>query len=82
MAKNEKIWRKIVKVKGNSLFPMDMLRYDRCYPLKGEDAQAMGLRDSERTVTLVFVGLHSNEQPTVDRWKSFGWTVTSVEDMD
>jgi len=84
MAKNEKVWRKIIKVSGNSLFPMDMLRYDRCYPKTGEDATALDfrMRSNQRTVTLVFVGLHAYEQPTVDRWKSFGWTVESVKDMD
>lgn len=64
-------------VRGRDLFPIDMLRYDSCWP-KSESQDSVsimvthGPRASreERTVTLI--GLR---EPTEARWKSFGWTV-------
>lgn len=67
-------------VKGRYPFPMDMLRYDSCWPSTGESVAAIHNSitrqgDREQTVTLLtdMVGI------TPDRWRSFGWTVTSQE---
>lgn len=64
-------------VSGNSRFPMDMLRYDKCWP--ADTTSALGIlrtaaEDEYETFTFVMhtwsVGI------TPDRWRSFGWTVT------
>lgn len=63
-------------VNGRGIFPLDMLRYDCCFPANGQSAFAIGENGSElRTVTLVrFAGTKSWE-PTNGRWASFGWGV-------
>ena len=75
-----KYWTKF-KVTGSSLFPLDMLRYDQCFPYTAEDASKIGgdLLADERTVTLAFY--HPRRLPTITtaRWKSFGWTVDENE---
>lgn len=63
------------KVRGVTAFPMDMLRYDACHPVRPEDVDAMFWKDEgqSRTVTL-----NSNRPPTVKRWASFGWKVVKL----
>ena len=67
--------RSFFRVTGSSTFPIDMLRYDRCWPATTEDAVAIGTslqRDRtrmERTIHLV--GLRP---PTIGRWQSFMWS--------
>ena len=67
-------------------FPMDMLRYDRCYPLTERDAQEIE-RCSTITATAwtrreIKIKLQSNDRsPTADRWDSRGWRVTRSEYM-
>lgn len=64
-------------VEGVFRFPLDMLRYDACYPYSTEDATKISETfnteiPSQRRV----IHLHSNiNPPTAARWKSFGWTV-------
>lgn len=66
------------KAAGGGEFPVDMLRYDRCYPRASEDAGRLCLgnldRKEKRTVELV-----SDQTPTAARWSSFGWTVSDVQ---
>ena len=67
------------KVKGVFHFPLDMLRYDCCFPNTQEDTGKIQcsldtLGGIEETVELEAY----NEKlwyPTVERWKSFGWEV-------
>ena len=67
-------------------FPLDMLRYDSCYPMSSVDVNRMILesqRDyTERgydNITLVHREHGSKKwRPTEDRWRSFGWRVTDV----
>lgn len=61
---------KTYKVRGAGDFPLDCLRYDSAYPDTQEDARVAQYEDSLRTVTLV-----SLNDPTPDRWQSFGWQV-------
>jgi hypothetical protein len=68
-------------VVGAGRFPFDMLRYDACWPVSGDDAAAIALntgemraRASRRAVRLSTVRRHT---PTLGRWSSFGWTVVS-----
>ena len=64
-------------------FPVDMLRYDACYPSTSEDASTISEslrreRDAEgnryRQVTLV-----GPRAPTVGRWQSFLWQIVPTE---
>jgi len=62
-------------------FPLDMLRYDGLHPRRSEDANRIddaGARRSDEVISLE--GYHDkNWKPEVERWKSFGWDVVSVE---
>lgn len=64
------------EVEGRGPFPLDMLRYDGCFPVRGEDATSIGLREPEcyeetRSVRLRTV----RPKLTEDRWRSFGWKI-------
>lgn len=66
------------KVEGTGNFPFDMLRYDQCWPKGSESASNLTLLNPigytvKRQVTLTGIKF-----PTIDRWKSFGWQVTST----
>lgn len=71
------------KVRGTGAFPVDMLRYDECYPTDSVSAGAIGMctenvraKDSKRTVSLATT--KRCPWPTTRRWESFGWSV--IED--
>lgn len=53
----------------HSMFPMDMLRYDRCWPASGAEAAKMIPCNDAVEITLHGLGC------TRDRWRSFGWEV-------
>lgn len=61
-------------VRGSGRFPIDMLRYDRCYPADGH----LGLDEGEpyevRLAQVHDRGLQKRWTP--QRWASFGWTLT------
>lgn len=57
-------------VTGRSAFPIDMFRYDRCWPATEADSVALVSSASIRTITLK--GL---KEPSLARWASFGWKV-------
>jgi len=64
------------------IFPLDMLRYDACYPASMEDVEKlMFSMSSERELVecVKSITLRSFQKPTDGRWKSFGWTITSKE---
>lgn len=57
-------------------FPWDMLRYDQCFPASTDDAMKM-TQEGKRTIRL---RCHNHLGiPTVDRWRSFGWSVLAYE---
>jgi hypothetical protein len=58
-------------VEGRGAFPLDMLRYDNCWPSTGQDVVNMESREL-RKIRLSTVGPSS---PTVGRWESFMWYV-------
>ena len=62
-------------VSGRGDFPVDMLRYDQCWPLGPTDAAMLypTVRDHR------FAAIASNTPPTPERWRSFGWVVTAYE---
>ena len=70
-------------VKGNGAFPVDMLRYDGCFPRTTEDAIKLCAdshdRLERREVTLIMPVDSKDRMPTTGRWNSFCWTVSNIE---
>lgn len=66
----------VFQVKGVGIFPVDMLRYDECWPATSDDATelACNLSGDDPLATWT-IELMSAKKPTVNRWKSFGWIV-------
>jgi hypothetical protein len=64
-------------VEGYGSFPIDMLRYDSCFPASGEDVARMRDDHSRRQVRLSAIWSRAY-LPTKDRWSSFSWVVISV----
>ena len=69
-------------VEGVGDFPLDMLRHDCAYPADQESVAAImaGLRwaaSRKRSRELLVVRLVSDRAPTSERWRAFGWTVTT-----
>ena len=64
-------------VQGRMVFPVDMLRYDACWPYTTEDAIEIACSldrvdpPEVRTVTLIT----SMNRIAKGRWESFGWKV-------
>lgn len=75
-----RIERLYFTVVGRGAFPLDMLRYDACWPARGEDVTAiLASAKSGRTPCMQeqrTVRLATDKQPVSEgRWFSFGWTV-------
>ena len=81
-------------VRGRTPFPVDMLRYDSCYPndtASASDIEASLNPDlsaatlagrSDRQFIVNLSAAHLPLGPADRRWASFGWHVTMVNDMD
>lgn len=71
------------RVEGRGAFPLDMLRYDMCYPARGEDAIAMewDLDPNFRETRSVWLVAHASSAPTIGRWASFGWRVALTDTL-
>ncbi|AIY40158.1 hypothetical protein LT85_1000 [Collimonas arenae] len=65
----------IYTVKGSGDFPIDMLRYDECWPDQPADAEAIAPGNRE----IRYIKLLSDRYPTVHRWESFCWTVSAID---
>jgi hypothetical protein len=70
-------------VTGHGSLPLDMLRYDRATPLTQEDVKENSyVLDTPAQIRLIRFtqgkGNNYGDMPTVDRWKSFGWTVSDI----
>jgi len=67
-------------VQGRTPFPMDMLRYDSCYPQTTEDAakiaRSIKNRPERREIALA---THS-PSVTNGRWSSHGWRIIEASD--
>ncbi len=65
-------------VMGRGPFPLDMLRYERCWPT--DQASVEIIRNSPNTDDLLQVSLSmiGDHQPTPARWNSYGWTVAAT----
>lgn len=64
------------KVAGDRPFPMDMLRYDECFPSNSMAAESLQSGSGNREIELFSP---NRMNPTPGRWSSFGWTVVEVE---
>lgn len=67
-------------VEGFGEFPVDMLRYDTCWPLGEADAYRIQDPDQRGAKRVVSLRKESKlrvdaERITVRRWASFGWVV-------
>ena len=62
-------------VVGSGKFPIDMLRYDNCYPKSETDSAAIEGREMRR-VRLVARTFNS-DTPCVARWAFFNWKVVA-----
>lgn len=60
---------------GNGNFPIDMLRYDGCYPAFAEASYNIRTARATRRVDLETYSDSTQWVPTVDRWVTFGWSV-------
>jgi len=68
------------EVTGAGDFPYDMLRYDRCFPMREtEDSYNMDVSTHKKygEPRVIRLGMHGSgfRGPTVERWQSFGWHV-------
>ena len=79
-----KLYEHTFTVRGKGDFPIDMLRYDSCYPATGVDAAAIEatkdrFADAESRRKVREIKLYSISRtmvgPTNDRWASFMWSV-------
>ena len=64
-------------VVGKSSFPLDMLRYDCCWPRTQDDITNLSVSAVDRKDTRI--QLTGIQFPTHARWNSFGWMVSKVE---
>lgn len=71
-------WAFHFRVTGVGSFPLDMLRYDSCFPLDSGDATRLDDRE-RRTVCLVHYTSDARWSPTARRWESFGWRVIDAD---
>lgn len=65
-------------------FPLDMLRYDTCWPMRPDDVSKLTsdplVGDEVREVTLMTMRRTKGEHAvTIDRWLSFGWPVVDIK---
>lgn len=77
--------QKYLVVRGHLSFPVDMLRYDMCYPDSEEDSLAI-LRTIIDRQNMTWVVLRQDasvsrslSSVTAARWQSFGWDVVAIE---
>lgn len=71
---------------GRGRFPMDMLRYDRCSPFRGEDAALVDREsgDGDGINSRAIVVVRYAGQPgdwTDARWSSFCWGLRVMSDQ-
>ena len=66
-------------VTGSGNFPLDMLRYDCCFPYGTEDVANLMDSRGKRSITLARYVKYKNAGATTGMWNSFGWLVTVEE---
>jgi hypothetical protein len=66
-------------VMGKGTFPMDMLRYDGCFPASQDAVVALDSTvPGNRSIQMRRYVSDKAAVPTTGRWASFGWTVSNV----
>lgn len=67
-------------VVGNGPFPLDMLRYDSCWPKTQADVQVVyySHHEGRHTLDRRAVTLSGGQRPTEARWASFGYKVEAT----
>jgi hypothetical protein len=80
MARPLQHWHRI-EVTGRGKFPIDMLRYDQCFPLYDSDTEIMRHPINEPQIVALGHWGPSSWKPTASRWKGYHWTVTHHEVM-
>ena len=65
-------------VSGYNSFPLDMLRYDKCWPQTPDGVDNLTIDLASSILKAQTVKLCSHFHPTVERWESFGWTVKGI----
>lgn len=87
--KGEKMMRGVARARvkftvvGGVSFPVDMLRYDSCWPAYEQESrkiEAMIRHEHRGQQEVTLLGLHN---PTIARWDSFVWRVKedSIEQL-
>lgn len=79
-------FRQRFTVEGRGKFPLDMLRYDHCWPADQDSVQSIHFSlertqkraDGPRAIVLLRDVFDKGAEPQVERWLSFSWRVTSV----
>ncbi len=75
------IYEHFFTVWGTTPFPIDMLRYDCCWPATTADSMAIersiAHRDSQTSVVRLMSRVQRRHwHPATDRWRSLGWQMT------
>lgn len=76
-----RFYRHIARVSGVGEFPVDMLRYDCCFPRSEVDSFQITNQDTlgdRRVVFVVTLSSHKTYAWTRKRWESFGWDLQEV----
>lgn len=68
-------------VRGRLPFPIDMLRYDACYPASEHDSAVIRASIDDRGPEPYTVDVYARRPLTLGRWKSFGWDVMPQRDL-
>lgn len=71
----------VFTVTGMGHFPLDMLRYDHCWPAYEREMYLINNHEDprSRSITIARRVDTKNEMPTIERWDSFGWTVSQIQ---
>jgi len=74
-AKAVKAYIRWACVVGSGPFPMDMLRFDYCFPVRGEDAAKLEADRTEKRAIALKSFTEGGQIFNEARWHSFGWEV-------
>jgi len=71
-------------VTGRGQFPVDMLRFDCCFPADPSAVAVItqGYNEKRVTVQLCAYLRAGDIAPTPERWASFGWAVDDVDTVE
>ena len=75
------MYEHIAEVRGRGQFPIDMLRYDQCYPRTGDDAHKIASARDDRAVVIVTKSDDPIACWTERRWASYLWRLTPITGM-